>query len=383
MIKNKMIPRVLIVDVSDNFGGANARVLALMKMFPKDQIGLATLTGSKIALELEELGYKVHRLARSKFDPCIVFSMIRVIREFGYQIVDTQNPNSKLWGSFSAFIARVPLISTLNSWYMNEHPRFSKRWFLYTALELLTNFSLSRYIVVSRQIQSDMINIGVSPEKIDLIQNAVNLDNNTIYGEKKVLLTKFGWQPDSIVCLAAGRLVWAKAHDDLLEALALARESNPAICCIIAGEGTLYKTLEQKIKALNLQNYVVLPGHYSHTELLSVMKACDIYVMPSRTEGTPVALLEAAALGKPIVASRVGGIPQMVKDGEQALLFEKGNVIGLSENILHFARDLSKAQEFGKKAQMRVEAEFSLEVQASLTTDAYSRAVYPKRTLKT
>ena len=100
---NFQIPRVLIVDISANFGGANARVLGIMKKFPPDRIGLATIEGSMIAPELETMGYPVHRLAGNKFDPRIFPRMARIIRKFGYQVVDTQNPQSKLWGSLSAF----------------------------------------------------------------------------------------------------------------------------------------------------------------------------------------------------------------------------------------------------------------------------------------
>src|SRR5690349_8308038 len=140
--ENLQIPRTLIVDLSANFGGANARVLTLMKQFPVDRIGLATIQGSTIAPELEGMGYQVHRLAVSKFDPRIPFRMANLIRKFNYQVVDTQNPQSKLWGSLASFWVGAVLVSTLNSWYMNEHPKYSLRWFVYSALEFLTNFSL-------------------------------------------------------------------------------------------------------------------------------------------------------------------------------------------------------------------------------------------------
>ncbi|MDP1779227.1 MAG: hypothetical protein Q8K73_03040, partial [Anaerolineales bacterium] len=78
------LPRVLVVDLSANFGGTNARVLALMKKFPTDRVGLATICGSMIAPELEEAGYNVYYLAAGKFDPHILFRMVQVIRDHGY-----------------------------------------------------------------------------------------------------------------------------------------------------------------------------------------------------------------------------------------------------------------------------------------------------------
>lgn len=368
------IPKTLIVDISANFGGANARVLALMKKFSIDNIALATLDGSMIAAELEQAGYLVHRVAKNKFDPRIPFRLGRIIKANSYRVVDTQNPQSKLWGSFAAFFTRAALISTLNSWYMNEHPKYSVRWFVYSAIEFFTNFALSRYIVVSREIQNAMMRAKIPVSKIDLIYNAVDLNALAIKDDRKHLLEKYNLPEDAILCLAAGRLAWAKAHDDLVDAVTLAAQKNDKIFCLIAGEGELLAELTQRINTAGMDKHVILPGHLDHDELLSALKASDIYVMPSRTEGTPVALLEAATLAKPIIASNVGGIPELVVDGEHALLVGVGNIEDLSQAILRVAGDVDLAHRLGQQARARVEANFSLVKQAQATAEAYVKA---------
>lgn len=368
------VPRTLIVDISSDFGGANARVLALMKGIPQDRIGLTTIYGSIIADELEKLGYSVHRLASSKFDPRIPFRMAQVIREFNYEVLDTQNPQSKLWGSLAALLRKVRLVSTLNSWYMNEHPKYSLRWFVYSAMEFVTNFSLSRYIVVSREIQNAMVDMGIPQEKIDLIYNAVNLDVASIKGNRGDLTERYGIPKDAVVCLAAGRLAWAKAHDDLIYAVAKARKGNENLYCLIAGEGELQEKLLEQISRLQLGKFVLLLGHLEHQELLSHLQASDIYVMPSRSEGTPVALLEAAALGKPIVASNIGGIPELVTNEVHALLTEPGNVDSLSLALLKIAGDAKLADRLGKQARAWVEAHFTVAAQVQATTMSYIKA---------
>ncbi len=368
------IPKVLIVDISANFGGANARILSLIKKFPKDQVGLATIEGSLIGSELEQAGFQVHRLAARKFDWRIPFRMVRIIHEHGYQVLDTQNPQSKLWGSLAAYWARVALISTLNSWYMNEHPKYSPRWFIYTGLEFLTNFALSRYIVVSQEIETAMLKAGISKDKIDLIHNAVDIDDSIIEGDKQRLIKKYGLPADAVICLAAGRLAWAKAHDDLVSAVAQVRERNINLFCLIAGEGELQTRLMEQIRQLSLQKNVFLLGHLNHGELLSTLKACDIYVMPSRTEGTPLALLEAAALGKPIVASAVGGIPELVANGEHALLVPVGNVTALAGALAKMIEDPQLASNLAAAARQRVAENFSLVSQVRATAMAYQKA---------
>lgn len=369
------LPHVLIVDISENFGGANARVLELMKGFPKHTIGLATLNNSSIAAELEHNGYAVYRLASWKFDFRIPWRMIQIIRKNNYDLLDTQNPQSKMWGSIAALISGARLISTLNSWYMNEHPKFSLRWFVYSILEFITNFNLSRYIVVSKQIQNDMIKMGISDKRIDLVYNAVNINSEAIPGSRWDLVHKYSLPDDAVICLAAGRLVWAKAHDDLINAVSKACVKNPRIYCFIAGEGELYASLMQQIERLGLSKNVLLLGNLDHQSLLTCLKSCDIYVMPSRSEGTPVALLEAAALGKPIISSRVGGIPELVYDGEHALLVSPGDINALSQKMLLMSEDREMAQNLGKQAQKRVEAEFNLARQTRETAASYLRAM--------
>lgn len=369
------LPRVLIVDISANFGGANARVLELMKGFPKNKIGLATLNNSSIAVELEHNGYVVHRLASRKFDFRIPWRMVRIIRDNKYDLLDTQNPQSKMWGSIAALLSGVKLVSTLNSWYMNEHPKFSVRWFVYSILEFITNFKLSRYIVVSKQIQNDMVKIGISVKKIDLVYNAVNIDSEIIKDSRWDLLHKYSLPEDAVLCLAAGRLVWAKAHDDLITAISKVRSKNPRIYCLIAGEGELYESLKQQIAELGLMSNVILLGNLDHKSLLSCLKSCDIYVMPSRSEGTPIALLEAAALGKPIIASCVGGIPELVHAGVHALLVSPGDIDELSAKLLLMSEDRNMSQLLGEQAKRRVEAEFNLVRQTRETAACYLRAM--------
>lgn len=368
------IPKVLIVDISANFGGANARVLSLIKSFPKDRIGLATIEGSVIASELERDGFQVYRLAAGKFDLRIPFRMTRIVREHGYQVLDTQNPQSKLWGSLAAYWAGVALISTLNSWYMNEHPKYSARWFIYTGMEFLTNFALSRYIVVSREIEAAMLKAGIAKDRIDLIYNAVDVDAALIKDNRQRLLENYHLPADAVICLAAGRLAWAKAHDDLVRAVAQVHEWKTSLVCLIAGEGELQARLIEQIAELGMQEKVFLLGHLNHDELLSTLKACDVYVMPSRTEGTPVALLEAAALGKPIVASAVGGIPELVTNGEHALLVPAGDVNSLAAALAKLIDEPQLAAALAAKAMQRVVAQFSLVSQVRATALAYQKA---------
>jgi glycosyltransferase involved in cell wall biosynthesis len=371
--QSKMMPRVLMVDLSDNFGGANARILELMKNLPTNRIGLATIAGSRIACELEKAGYMVHRLATNKFDPRIPFRMVRVIRKHEYQVVDTQNPQSKLWGSIAAALGRAALVSTLNSWYMNEHPRFSLRWFGYSAIELVTNIFLSRYIVVSREIQNAMLRLGIPANKIDLIYNAVKIDASEVPSGKQDLIERYNLSKDAVVCVAAGRLAWAKGYEDLILAIASLAEEDGRVHCVIAGEGELFQSLQTRVESLGLSSRIILAGHLPRKDVLFLIKNADLFVMPSRTEGTPVALLEAAALRTPILASMAGGIPELVVDEEDGLLVPVGDIEALAKGIRRLTSDKSLVRRLVENAHGKVNREFTLEAQTRFSIQSYNK----------
>jgi glycosyltransferase involved in cell wall biosynthesis len=296
-----------------------------------------------------------------------------VVREGGYQILDTQNIQSKFWASLAALLTKTTLVSTLNSWYPGEHGRSSLKGNLYLWLEFLTNRKLARMIVVSREIYSALMKKGFAPSRVDMIPNAVALNSASVPDMRNELLRQYGLSPDATICLAAGRLVWVKGHAHLIDAFTTLKELP--IYCFIVGDGELKEGLETKIQAANLTNNVKLLGYASHERTLALIKACDIFIMPSHYEGTPVALLEAAALARPIIATRVGGIGELVKHEKEALLVEAANPNAIAQAILRLTRDPKWARQLGWSARKRAEREFSLSALVDATLVTYRKAL--------
>src|SRR5512144_909334 len=135
-------PKVLVVDFSNNYGGSSSRVLLLMQQAAPGTIALAALKSGAIARQAIQLGLPVHTLANHKADPRLLVRLVRVIRQEGYNLLDSQNIQSKFWANLAAIATKVALVSTLNSWYANEHGRASRKGRIYTSLELLTNQNL-------------------------------------------------------------------------------------------------------------------------------------------------------------------------------------------------------------------------------------------------
>jgi glycosyltransferase involved in cell wall biosynthesis len=169
-------------------------------------------------------------------------------------------------------------------------------------------------------------------------------------------------------------LVSIKNHQLLVTAMGQAITQVPQLTCLIIGEGALKEALVNQIARMGLEEHVKLTGFLERSDVLAILGASDIFVMTSTYEGTPITLLEAAALGLPIVSTRAGGIPELVNDREHALLVEPGDVQGLAQALAKLSQDRGYALELGCHARQHVQESFSQESQIQLTWQAYRKA---------
>jgi len=338
-------------------------------------MSLAALKKGAITRQAQQLGLPVHDLADHKADPRLLFRLVRVIRQEGYNLLDSQNIQSKFWANFAAIATGAALVSTLNSWYANEHGKDSRKGRIYTSLELLTNQRLDLYITVSERDRQSLRKSGIEADKIELIYNAVDVDPSALPGDGVWLRKTFDLPPDSIVCTAVGRLVPVKGYDILIEAVQKIASRVPRLCCLIVGEGECKEELARQIRAAGLEHRVRLLGYHDRQNAMSILKSSDVFAMPSRYEGTPIALLEAAALARPILASDTGGIPELVKSEEHALLVPPENATALAQGLVKLTLDRPFAEQLGQNAKQRVCQQFNLENQVRATWQAYNKAL--------
>ncbi len=367
-------PKTLIVDLAKGYGGATSRVLSLLVNSPRERIALAGLESGLVVKRAQELGLRVHVVGKSKMDLRILPRLIRLIRDEGFEVLDTQNIQAKFWASMAALWTRCALVSTIHSWYASEHGKTSPKGIFYTVIELLTSPTMDFYITVSEKDRDMLIKSGFPKDMIHLIYNAVNIDPEKISGDGSWLKQKFHLPPNSIVCTAVGRLVWMKGHAVLIDAMKKIADDVPELVTLIVGEGELKSELQEHIKQSGLQGRIQLVGYHDRDAVLSIVKSSDIFAMPSHYEGTPVALLEAAALARPILSTLAGGIPEMVENGEQALLVPSGDADALSSALLRLATDKDYSRTLGLKAQDQLRQRFSIERQLIETWSVYRKA---------
>ena len=373
-------PKVLILDLSKFYGGSNSRILSLMTRSKAGTIGLAGLKNGVITQQAMQMGLQVHAVAGHKADPRLLFRLMKVIREEGYNVLDSQNIQSKFWANLAALFTGTSLVSTLNSWYAHEHSTTLMKGRLYTSLELLTNQSLDLYITVSEKDREMLLRSGIPEQAIDLIYNTIDLDISAIPANRDELKKEFDLPAQAIICTGIGRLVPQKGFDILIEAFAQIASQVPDLYCLIIGEGDDKAKLLEQIRAAGLDKRIRLLGYQDRSKAMSILKSSDIFVMPSRYEGTPIALLEAAALGRPILAACAGGIPELVTHEQHAYLVPTHDPAALAEGFVRLAQDREYARRLGESAQQRVRERFNPESQVTETWAAYEKALTRHKT---
>ncbi len=165
---------------------------------------------------------------------------------------------------------------------------------------------------------------------------------------------------DHVKLVVPGRLVPEKGHSDFLEALAVLRHRGHMFQATLAGDGPLRSQIEARIKALDLSDRVCLTGALEYDAMLEVISSADIVVTPSRFEGFALTALEAMALGRPVVATRAGGLAEIANDGKTGVLVPAGDTKALSEAILSLAKNDSMRRRLGEAGRARAEAQFAL-----------------------
>jgi L-malate glycosyltransferase len=170
---------------------------------------------------------------------------------------------------------------------------------------------------------------------------------------------------------AVGALVGHKGHRYLIEAAAQVVREVPDARFVILGEGDLRGPLEKLIAELHLEKHVILGGF--RPDVLSLLKGFDFFVMPSVTEGLGTSLLDAMACAKPIVASRVGGIPEVVVDGKTGILVPPKDSHRLADAIVRMMQDRAAAAAMGNAGYTRVTERFTVERMVEETLAVYER----------
>jgi glycosyltransferase involved in cell wall biosynthesis len=206
---------------------------------------------------------------------------------------------------------------------------------------------------ISPAVERRLHEAGVPPERTRLVWSSVDPTALAPTRSRESVRTELGVGEDEVLLLAAGALVPRKGLDVLLEALPRLSE-NVRLC--IAGEGPEREALESRATETALEGRVNLLGR--RKDLPDLLAACDLFVMPSRAEGLGIAALEAMSVGRAVVASRVGGLAELVVDGQTGRLVPPDDPAALANAIGELCADSQRRERYGGAGPARVAAGF-------------------------
>jgi len=219
---------------------------------------------------------------------------------------------------------------------------------------------VDRFIPVSEDLNRWLGGVVRIPAaKTLFIKNGVDTD---AYAPGGTPAADSPWTHDDIVIGTVARIQDVKNHRALVAAFAQLRDRLPDLASrlklSIVGDGPLLPAVREQVAALGLQDAVWLPG--ARADIADILHTFSVFALPSLAEGTPVSMLEAMACGLPVVASRVGGIPEVVDEGMQGLLVPVGDVDALTDALARYAQDAGLRAAHGGAGRARVEERFSL-----------------------
>lgn len=355
-------------------GGMKNHLLNLARYTDRNiyQVKVACPAGSNVEKELQELGIDTLPLPlKGKLslftDVQTIGLLVYHLKKGQFTIVHTHGAKAALVGRVAAVIANTPVvISTVhNSIFYDNWSSYKKR--VMAMVERILTLKTDAIITVSEALKKELMHREkISKHKLFTIYNGINLNKikTASYDIRKNL---------QVPCLGRlvaviARLAPQKGIRYFIKAAALLKEQQ--IIFLIIGDGPLREELKAEVETLGLKDRVFFTGHRSNIE--EILPCLDVLVLPSVTEGLPLVILEAMAAGCPVVATKVGGIPEVVNDGVNGLLVEPQNPEQLATAITELINDDIKAAQLGKRGRKIVQQNYTIEQMLDQTMALYS-----------
>jgi len=362
--------RYNILFVIDNltFGGGERVFSQVIRGLNKERFGVfvASSPGGKFEKKLTEVGMKIEPIdMTSRYNLGTISQLKRIIKTKDVQIVHSQGARADFFARIAARIANAPITISSMAMLVEGYDVGILRKNLYVLIDRWTERWVDKFIVLSEALRQALIERHKIPEeKVVKIYNGIELDEynpglKEARSEKLEVRRGFRLENDVPVIGAIGRLVWQKGFEYLIRAIPKVTEVFPETRFLIVGEGPLKDKLKVKGEKLKVADSIIFTGFRS--DIKQILTSIDLLVMPSLLEGLPMALLEGMAMAKPIVATKIEGITEVLEDGKTGLLVPPKNTDALAGAIIQILNNKTKSNLLGQNARKMVEEKFSVE----------------------
>jgi lipopolysaccharide/colanic/teichoic acid biosynthesis glycosyltransferase/glycosyltransferase involved in cell wall biosynthesis len=312
-----------------------------------------------------------------------LIALYRLMRREQPHIVHTHAAKPGVLGRVAARLAGVPVVvHTFHGHILHGYYGPLMTWLL-RRMERTLARSSDRIIAVSEQVKQDLVRYGVaSPEKISVIPLGFNLQPFLDSGKHRgALYRELGLTNGARLIGIVGRIFPIKNHRLFLEAAARVAAEESSARFVVVGDGALRPEMEAHARRLGIADRVAFTGW--RRDLPRIYPDLDVLVVSSKNEGTPVSAIEAMASACPVVATRVGGLPDLIEDGETGRLVPSEDAPALAAAILRVLRDKEAAQQMARVARERVSERFRAERLIGDIDRLYSELLMEKGVLVT
>lgn len=348
---------------SGGWAGGETYLLLLARHLDRERFRLIVASPEPGALveNLRAEGIEAHVLDMNPLGSLApLFRLRNFLREQQPDILQSHGARTNVYSRIAGRLAETrAIVSTVhNSVYDYPIGRI-KKWF-YLACDRLTAPLADCTICVAESHRQELITLyGLDPDRVVTIPNGVDITKFQPGQRNCRLREELAISEDAPVIGIVGRLTDQKGHMYLLKALPLLLTKFPSLRCLVVGDGELREELQKLAASLGLTEHCLFLG--VRQDIPEVLAAMDLLVLPSLSEGMPYAALEGMAMGKPIVATAVNGVPELIQNGVTGLLVPRKDPAALAKAIEEVLANSDAAASFGLAARRLVEQTYSIE----------------------
>ena len=368
--------KILYAVTGAGFGGAPIHVLRLIQADIENghTVGLVTAPEPRIVSEAERLGARVfpnpHFVRRVKAlnDIRALWVVLKSVREFDPDIISAHSTKAGYAARFSSVLLRKPAIFTAHGWAFGEgHGRWQRK--IIGLMEKLAARATAKIICVSDYDRDMALKHGIaSPDKLVVVHNGVR-PRAFLEADPRAVRAELDLAGRTVITIVA-RLAPQKDPLTLLRAWQLCRGHN---VLLIVGDGELRGEVSRFISNNGLTHSVILAGE--REDVPEILAASDAFVLSSRWEGLPYTIIEAMIAELPVVATRVGGVPELVEDGVTGFLVPVGNPRALAEALQKVLDGSELRHRMGHAGREKALREFSLDDMLRKTRQVYEEVL--------
>jgi glycosyltransferase involved in cell wall biosynthesis len=334
-------------------------------------------TPNELLERARDKGLSVHGIGMSSpLDLRAQIALIKLIKKAKIDLLCVHGYKACVMGWIAGKWTRIPVLA-FSRGYTTENKKVA----FYEWVERIVLPRMNGIITVSEGQKKKLEDLGVRGPQKWVVYNAVNVNgeigNQNSWESKREILEVLDIPLNAKLVVTAGRLSPEKGHRYLVDAIALMRDQVEGVYFVFCGEGECRQKLEKMAKALGVSDNCRFPGF--RRDLPEIFKVMDLFVLPSLTEGLPNVILEAFACAKPVVATRVGGVPEIVEDRSNGLLIPAKNPEFLSKAVIQLLLNSEMRASMGKSGYRKVKSGFNFESQAEKLQQIYREILREKR----